>query len=138
MNLSKLYAVAKKRHGDVGEDVVHDLVLKFGGNLPSEAYLIQCIKRHKPKPLVEMNAIENSESFEQVFTDNANLDKALQRVHVLHEVEVDTFLECRVNGSLREFSRISGVSASVLEKICNFVKYEILTEFNRLQELDDR
>lgn len=140
MEVDKLYKVAKKKHGQLNKDVVHDLFCKFGSDLPSDAYLTTCIQHNKPKPLQEKFDIfdqyeedPEDESFQDTLR---TLSIAVNNVRQAYELEVDTFLECHVNGDYKSFSESSGIARSVLEKICKFAKYEILTEFIRLEQLD--
>lgn len=140
MEVDKLYKVAKRKHGQLNKDVVHDLFCKFGENLPSDAYLTTCIQHNKPKPLQEK--FDSFDQYEEDPEDESfqdtlrTLSIAVNNVRQSYELEVDTFLECHVNGDYRSFSESSGIARSVLEKICKFAKHEILTEFIRLESLD--
>ena len=136
MELEKLYNVSKKRHGQLNRDVVHDMYCKFGSELPSIQYVTTCIKHAKPDPIQhtlelyeEIEADEHDTTFEETYT---MLAAAVNIVRNDYPLEVDTFLECHVNGSYKSFSERSGIARSVLEKICKFAKYEILKEFNRV------
>lgn len=141
MELDKFYGIAKKHHGDLNRDVVHDLFCKFGSDLPSDAYLSTCIRHNKPKPLVEkfdvsdlfLDQEDQDENFEPTLR---KLSQAVNNVRQNFEIEVDTFLECQVNSNYKAFSASSGIARSVLEKICKFAKNEILKEFIRLESLD--
>ena len=130
-----MYEEATRRHGQKGKDVVHDLYVKFAGNTPPDAYTRTCIHNSKPDPIAALvdvsGKLEDGEPFdEQLYV---GICRILSDLRVEYEIEVDTFLACRVNGDLKTFSREYGVSRTVLEKICNFVKNKILTEyeFNR-------
>lgn len=147
MKADKLYRIAKKRHGQLDKDVVHDMYCKFGQDLPGDAYLNICIQHAKPKPIVEMVEkkflpldsfyIDEVDYSDQDFDSSLSLlSVAVNNVRAKYELEVDTFLECHVNGDYKSFGDRSGIARSVLEKICKFVKYEILKEFFRIKELD--
>lgn len=125
----------------MNRDVVHDTFCQFGEDLPNTAYLRTCINNAKPEPLQERfdaNQIELDQNADPFFDESLyrQLLPVLDSIREKYTREVDTFLACKVNGSMQAFSERSGISKSVLEKICNFVKYEILTEFYRLQNLD--
>jgi hypothetical protein len=141
MELSKLYSIAERRHGQIGKDVVHDLFCKFGLDLPSDAYLNTCIQHNRPQPIQER--FENFDPFEEEDPQDGQfestlrtLSTAVNNVRQSYELEVDTFLECHVNSNYKSFSERSGIARSVLEKICKFVKHEILKEFIRIESLD--
>lgn len=140
MQLNALYKQATKRHGTIGRDVVHDLFCKFGSDLPSDAYLTTCIQHTRPQPIQQRFEIPDSYEEDPDSSDFADklklLSVAVNNVRQCYELEVDTFLECHVNGSYKAFSESSGIARSVLEKICKFAKYEILKEFIRLEQLD--
>jgi hypothetical protein len=141
MDIDKLYKVAKNRHGQLNKDAVHDLFCRFGSDLPSDAYLNTCLQHNKPLPLQEkfedFFELEEDHSEDSTFENTlSTLSTAVNNVRQTYEIEVDTFLECHVNGSYKAFSESSGIARSVLEKICKFAKYEILTEFIRLESLD--
>jgi hypothetical protein len=134
MELEKLYSRAKSRHGELNRDVVHDMYCKFGAELPSIQYVTTCIKHAKPEPV--RTIFEVQEEFEsdedETFEDTYNaLAVAVNTVRAHYPLEVDTFLECHVNGSYKAFGERSGIARSVLEKICKFARYEILKELDR-------
>jgi hypothetical protein len=138
MQIKEFYTVAERRHPQLGKDVVHDLYCQFGEDLPKDAYLRTCIKNARPDPLqqtFDSFLIESpeEETDPNTYADVANIVNGLRDRYPL---EIDTFLECCVNSSVKAFSDRSGVSISVLQKICTFVKYEILREFYRLKKLD--
>lgn len=141
MQHEKLYEIARTRHGHLNRDVVHDAFCQFGEDLPTRSYLRTCINNADPKPYQERfdaKQIALDANEDPFFDENlyGQLVPVLDLIREKYTREVDTFLACKVNGSMQSFSERSGISKSVLEKICNFVKYEILTEFNRLQNLD--
>lgn len=132
----ELYAAAAKRHKQIGEDVVHDLYCQFGEDLPNVAYLRTCIKRAKPDKLQQRFEVALLPGTSEDKFDEDLYDKVLRVIEVVrskYEQEVDTFLACKVNGTVADFSEQHGVSVSVLRKICKFVQYEILSEFYRLE-----
>ena len=141
MEIDKLYKVAKKRHGQLNKDAVHDLFCKFGSDLPSDAYLTTCLQHNKPKPLQEkidiskmfLDLTDQEDNFEPTLK---KLSLAVNKVRATYELELDTLLECHVNSNYKAFSASSGIARSVLEKICKFAKNEILKEFVRLESLD--
>lgn len=135
----KLYRIARKKHGNLNQDVVHDLFLKFGNDLPDVKYLSTCIKHAKPQPLqqqFDLGEQAHDREPEESINRYALLIKAMANIEFKYPIEVDTFLACMVNGTVKEFENKSGIARSVLEKICKFVKYEILDEYNRLAALD--
>ena len=141
MKVDKLYKVAEKRHGQLNKDAVHDLFCRFGSDLPSDAYLHTCLQHNKTLPLQEkfedFFELEDDDQDDEDFQYKlSTLSRAVNNVRQTYAIEVDTFLECHVNGSYKSFSESSGIARSVLEKICKFAKYEILTEFIRLESLD--
>lgn len=138
MQVEDFYKVAERRHPQVGKDVVHDLYCQFGEDLPKDAYLRTCIKNARPDPLQQIFDPFRIDSPEEEIDENLYADVAniVNGLRDRYDLEVDTFLECCVNSSVKSFSERSGVSISVLQKICTFVKYEILTEFYRLKKLD--
>lgn len=139
MSHRKLYQISKSRHGDLHRDVVHDMYVKFGQELPSMAYLSTCIKHAKPQPIQQ-----RFELFDEVedFSEEESIDKysliikAMNNVRDKYELEIDTFLECNVNSTFKAFEERSGIARSVLEKICKFAKHEILNEYIRIKSLD--
>lgn len=137
MNINKLYNRAKKIHGSLNRDVVHDMFVKFGQELPSDAYVFKCIDHAKPlehQQRFEIVKEEESESFPLELS--YVLSTAVNNVRDKYTLEVDTFLECQVNSSFKDFEALSGISRTVLEKICKFAKHEILKEYNRIKDLD--
>ena len=141
MEHKKLYEIAHSRHGQVGQDVVHDLVVKFGEHCPNDAYLTKCVRTSKPEPMqqsFEYDVLQEDEVGEDIWADT-DIDMIMSIIEFLrtkYEEEIDTFLECKVNGDMKSFQKHSGVSRTTLEKICNFVKYEILNEYNRRRQFD--
>ena len=134
MQKEKLYRIARKRHGAIGQDVVHDLVVKFGEHTPSDAYLTKCVKNAKPEPIqqaFEFDMLQEDEVGQELFIDEdvELIMSIIESLRDKYEMEVDTFLECKVNGTMKSFQQHSGVSRSTLEKICNFVKQEILNAY---------
>jgi hypothetical protein len=137
MKTQKFYAVSKKRHGHLNRDVVHDLVVKFGQDLPSDAYVVKCISHARPQPIQQkfdpyllLDEWDGQEQEDEIENSLQKVYTALNSLRDRYELEVDTFLECRVNGNLSSFSQRSGISKSVLEKICKFVQYEVLRIVN--------
>ena len=133
----KLYRIAKRRHGQLNRDVVHDMFLKFGSDLPSEAYVNTCIEHAKPQPIqskIDMSReVQDEESDQETYS---LLTVAVNTVRDSFPLEVDTFLECHVNSTYKDFENFSGISRTVLEKICKFAQHEILSEYNRIKDLD--
>ncbi len=136
-----LYNIAKRRHRQLNRDVVHDLYCKFGSDLPSMAYLSTCISHAKPQEMQQefelcdevLDPHQDSEhdiNFNNVY---GLVSSCINTVRAKYELEVDTFLECHVNGDYKSFESRSGISRTVLEKICKFARHEILKEFNRRQ-----
>lgn len=136
MHLDELYRRARRQHGDLNRDAVHDLFVKFGSDLPSDAYLTTCIKHAKTLPAVQVFEVHHldgpEEHEEQSIEITRTLNKAISNVRNNFEVEVDTFLECCVNSDYKTFSAHSGISVSVLRKICTFAQQQIKNEFKRL------
>lgn|SRR3990167_11433820 len=133
VELDKLYRLARRKHGHLNRDVVHDLLVKFGSDLPSDAYLVTCINHAKTLPAVEIHELEIDSSEQEV--DNVLLTKSIRNVSAKFELEVDTFLECEVNSSYKRFSEHSGISLLILKKICMFAKIKIREEYSRLSSL---
>jgi hypothetical protein len=129
----KLYRIAKLLHGSLNRDAVHDMYCKFGDDLPNMAYLSTCLSHAKPLEIqqkfeiYESDEQDEDEDFESVLSI---VSSCVNTVRDKYELEVDTFLECCVNGTYKSFEARSGISRSVLEKICKFAKYEISKEFN--------
>jgi hypothetical protein len=139
MNLEALYRIARQQHGTLNRDVVHDLIVKFGNDLPSDAYLVTCMKHARTAPaqevfdVTQLDEVEDHE--EQNIEITRRLNQAMSNVRNQSEemtLYVDTFLECCVNGNFKAFSTYSGISVSVLRKICKFAQKEIQNEFKRL------
>lgn len=134
MQLDQLYRMARQLHGKLNRDVVHDLYVKFGNDMPSDAYLITCINHAKTLPaqeIVDVTALDSHEDGEPSH-DAAILAKAIRNVSVKYQLEVDTFLECCVNGTYASFAKHSEISITVLKKICKFAKLQIQNEYKRL------
>ena len=134
MDLEQMYRIARRRHGDLGRDVVHDLIMKFGNDLPSDAYLTTCIYHAKTLPAQEIIEVEQDLP-EEDSHDPVLLAKAIRNISVSFELEVDTFLECEVNSTYKKFSEHSGISLQILKKICMFAKTKIHEEYSRLSIL---
>lgn len=139
MNLEALYRIARKQHGALNRDVVHDLYVKFGNDLPSDAYLVTCMKHARTAPAQEVFELQHLDDAqdheEQDIEITRRLNQAINNVRNRSEemtLHVDTFLECCVNSNFKAFSAYSGISISVLRKICNFAQIEIQNEFKRL------
>lgn len=136
MEQEKLYNIARKRHGQLNRDVVHDMYCKFGSDLPDTRYVVTCIKHAKPAPVQLIHDYANvpSDPFDEVESEDRIriLSTAINNVRRSYELEIDTFLECKVNSSYKAFQEHSGIARSVLEKICNFAKHEILREYHRI------
>lgn len=136
MELEQLYRRARKRHGNLNRDVVHDLFLKFGNELPGDAYVTTYIKHARPQPAQEMFEVHNLEEpgdhQEQSIEVSRLLNRAIRNVRKRYDLEVDTFLECCVNSDFKTFSAYSGISITVLRKICTFAQKQIKNEFKRL------
>lgn len=136
MQLEELYRRARRQHGDLNRDVVHDLFVKFGNDLPSDAYLTTCIKHAKTSPAVQLFEVHNldqpEDHEEQSIEITRTLNKAISNVRNNFTLEVDTFLECCVNSNYKTFSAYSGISVSVLRKICSFAQKKIQDEYKRL------
>lgn len=131
MQLDQLYRRARRRHGELNRDVVHDLIVKFGNDMPDDSYVIKVIHHAKPLPaqeMIDVNAIE--QDIEQ--DESHTIVRAMRNVSKKYQLEVDTFLECCVNGTYESFSEHSGISITVLKKICMFVKIQIRNEYKRL------
>ncbi len=137
MELDQLYIRARKYHGSLNRDAVHDLYVKFGEHLPSDAYLTTCIKHARIAPaqeMVEVQHIETDMDYQEENVDTSRLlNRAIENVRNRYELEVDTFLECCVNSNYTAFSAYSGISITVLKKICTFAKNEIKNEFIKIQ-----
>lgn len=139
MEDEKLYKIAKRRHQDLNRDVIHDLYVKFGSELPSDAYVVKCISHAKPQPMqqrFDTMFLQQPQEYEESESILLEVSQAVNSVRDKYELEVDTFLECHVNGSYKSFEQRSGIARSILEKICKFAQYEILKEFNRIRALD--
>lgn len=132
MTLEELYRQARRRHGELNRDVVHDLFVKFGQELPDDAYVRKVIHHARPLPAQEIVDVNDLDSHEEKEDINPILARAISNVSRLHQLEVDTFLECCVNGTYESFSEHSGISISVLKKICKFVQIQIRNEYSRL------
>lgn len=130
MEIEKLYSRARKRHGQLAKDVVHDLYVKFGDNIPSDAYLTTCIQHARPSPVQQESPIIEEDNCDR--DDVLILHRAMENVRNKYELEVDTFLECCVNGTYQSFSRHSGLSCTILKKICTFARQQIRKEYERL------
>lgn len=136
MELEQLYRRARKRHGSLNRDVVHDMYVKFGSDLPSDAYLTACINYARTQPaqqVFEVRHLETADDHnEQSVEVTRTLNRAIENVRKRYDLEIDTFLECCVNSDFKTFSAYSGISISVLRKICNFAKNQIKDEFTRI------
>lgn len=136
VELDQLYRRARKRHGNLNRDVVHDLYVKFGTDLPCDAYITTCIKHARPQPaqqVFDLNHLEGLEDHqEQSIEITRTLNRAIENVRKRYDLEVDTFLECCVNSNFKAFSAYSSISVSVLRKICKFTQNQIKDEFNRI------
>lgn len=136
LELEELYRRARRQHGNLNRDVVHDLFVKFGEHMPSDAYLTTCIKHAKTLPAQEVFEVVHLEQPEEHEEQNIEitrrLNQAMKNVRTKYELEVDTFLECCVNSNYQAFSEHSGISVSVLRKICTFAKQLIKDEYKRL------
>jgi hypothetical protein len=139
MELEKLYQICKNRHGALGMDVAHDLASKFGGDMPSDAYVYKCVQHAKPEKvqqLFDTNFLYEEHEHDQDLDERIRLvSTAVNNVRAKHEIEVDIFLECSVNSTQKAYRENSGMSRTVLEKMIKFAKYEILKEYARLEKL---
>lgn len=139
MKYEKLYRIAESRHGNLHRDVVHDMYLKFGSELPIDQYVVKCVQHHKPDPLQQKWEIDVMDEDQEDEVDFSLMlgkaSRAVNNVRLKYEEEVDTFLACHVHGTYKSFGELSGISRTVLEKICKFAQYEILREFTRIEKL---
>lgn len=138
MDLEQLYSRARKRHGHLNRDVVHDLYIKFGSEMPSDAYLTTCIKHAKTDPLqerVDNICLPDEEESIEMQADTRILNRAMENIRNKYELEIDTFLECCVNSTYKEFSEYSGLSITLLRKICSFAKTQLQNEYRRLETI---
>lgn len=132
-----MYRYARRRHGALNRDAVHDLFAKYGENMPNDPRIF--IIHAKPLPAQEafevhhLNQHDDGEQHGAEIT--RTLHRAIENVRNRSEesaLDVDTFLECCVNSDFKTFSAYSGISVSVLRKICAFTQKQIRNEYNRI------
>lgn len=132
VKLEQLYSRAQRKHGQLNRDVVHDLYVKFGQDLPSDAYITVCINNRKIEPIQQRIEVQEEDNLIPEQDQMIIMNRAIENLRSKYELEIDTFLECCVNSDYKSFSIYSGISVSVLKKICTFAKKIIQHEYRRL------
>tara|TARA_R110002020_G_C15993039_1_gene749497 strand:- start:247 stop:705 length:459 start_codon:yes stop_codon:yes gene_type:complete len=149
-NLDKYYGYARKIAGDLGEDLVHHLVIE--GDILNRLQTVQAKDRYMYVTL--FNAYTNSSSsfykkyikptkeiIEADTTPSSGYD--IIPIHTIllslenegNNMEVKVFKECYLLGkSEYEFSKRSGIDYRVIVKMCNYIKNEIRERY--VYELD--
>lgn len=126
MDLEVVYLYADKRIGSYGRDYVHDLICVIPRHKLTTSYLIKCVNNYRKPRLIEI-----PDAVEAGSIDATLLAEATAQVRAFYEKETDIFLAC-VDSSQNAFSNKSGISRPEIKKICTFVKNEIKTRYEWL------
>jgi hypothetical protein len=127
-----MYIFAKRL--GLGPDEVHDVYLICGAEV-SDAYFAKCLlnlAKKKPKNII----YSDLETFEG---PNESELKALYSVlsrapSSPYAYEVDVFLGAKVNGTMLEMQKKTGLSRYHIEKICIIAKKYIGYELNKFTD----
>lgn len=145
-NIDELYTYAKRLAGDLGQDLVHHILLELP-NRPVRnrtAYLKTCIryqyynnestfnKLYHPLGLDELNDIED------IHYQSNNYDPQLLHSIFLqleiegYGLEVQVYKDCTFVTNENQFSINSNLSRKTITKITKFVHNEIIRRYSEL------
>lgn len=148
-NIQELYAYAKRIAGELGQDIVHHILLEHTNRqYPKQtAYLKSCIKNAHYNPKSTFNKLYNPHrmdeliDIEDIHHQSDNYDpQLLHRIFLQlemegYELEVQVYKDCTFVTNEHQFSINSNLSRKTITKITKFVHNEIIRRYTEL-ELD--
>lgn len=144
-DLNEVYLYAKRIAGELGNDLVHHVYLESYHQNPKNktAYLKNSIKYqyyNKNSTFNKLYRLDECDlnDIEDVHVISDNYDSQLLHKILLqlemegYSKQVQVYKDCKLVGSVYNFSRESKISRQTITKICNFVHNEIITRYNAL------
>lgn len=143
MNLDNLYLASKKIAGHMGEDLLHHVLAKnnfFQGKKIEniDGYIYTILRNEYRNQDSSFNKQFKSVKILIEDEENETNGYCIDRVHkILLELkiegyrrEVNVFTECYFNGGRHKVSKKTGIDWKVIDKICNFVKEELIKRYD--------
>lgn len=144
-SFDEIYSYANKIAGELGNDLVHHVYLETRHQNPNNknAYFKNAIryqyynKDSTFNKLYRLNELEIND-IEDVHIISDNYDsQLLHKILLQLEIEgysdqVQVYKDCKLVGSVYNFSRESKISRQTITKICKFVHNEIIRRYNAL------
>lgn len=146
-NINELYTYAKHFAGDLGQDLVHHILLEHSTRKYSKdtAYLKNCIrnayfnpkstfnKLYHPLGLDELNDIEDihhqSDNYDPQLLHSIFLQLEIEG----YGLEVQVYKDCTFASSIVKFSKTTQINPRTITKITKFVHNEIIRRYSELE-----